>query len=496
MRKKKICLLLVLMMFVAVLGIGCKSDYEAKFSKNVSSYDLDISVDEQNKTASIKQKVDYYNSTGTSLNEIYFHTYPNAFSETSVNKPVSSVYQDKAYYNGFSEGKIEISSVKQNEKEIEYDYKDNDKTLIAIKLLDKVDNKKVVSIYFEYTLLIPNVNHRFGYGENTINMGNFYPIASVYENGAFNENGYHYNGDPFYSDVSNYNVKITHSSEYQCVATGNETNSQLENNKTVDSYSALAVRDFCFVLSTKFNKMTDKVGNTTINYYYYNDTNQEQSLKTSSLALSTFNNMFGKYPYKVLNVVESNFVHGGMEYPELVLISDDLDTYEDYTETIVHEIAHQWWYGLVGNDEFDSGYLDEGLAELSTALFFGANPSYNITYDSIIENAESSYSLFIDVYTDVFGNVTTTMNRKLSEYKTEPEYVYMAYVKGMLMYDNLRQVMGEKKFEKALKYYFETNKGKNVKLEDMIKCFNKTARTDLTSFFDSWVNGKVVIEKH
>ena len=146
MRKKKICLLLVLMMFVAVLGIGCKSDYEAKFSKNVSSYDLDISVDEQNKTASIKQKVDYYNSTGTSLNEIYFHTYPNAFSETSVNKPVSSVYQDKAYYNGFSEGKIEISSVKQNEKEIEYDYKDNDKTLLAIKLQDKVDKKKVVSI--------------------------------------------------------------------------------------------------------------------------------------------------------------------------------------------------------------------------------------------------------------------------------------------------------------------------------------------------------------
>ena len=250
------------------------------------------------------------------------------------------------------------------------------------------------------------------------------------------------------------------------------------------------------MLSTKFNKLSEKVGNTIVNYYYYNDTNQDESLKTSCLALSSFNDMFGEYPYKVLNVVESNFVHGGMEFPELVLISDDLDTYEDYTETIVHEIAHQWWYGLVGNNEFDSGYLDEGLAEMSTALFYDANPSYNITYETTIENAESSYSLFIDVYTDVFGSVDTTMNRKLNEYRTEPEYVYMAYVKGVLMYDNLRQILGEKKFLKALKNYYETNKGTNVKLDDMIKCFNKTAKTDLSGFFDSWVNGKVVIEKH
>lgn len=496
MNKKKICLLLVLMMFLAVLQTGCKTDFETKFSKNIDNYYLDILINENEKTALVKQKVEYYNNTGTSLSEIYFHAYPNAFSETSVNKPVSSVYHDKAYYNGFSEGKIEIDNVKQNDADLEYNYKDNDKTLLVVKLPNIVENKKIATINFEYKLTIPNINHRFGYGENTINMGNFYLIASVFENGKFNENGYHYNGDPFYSNLANYNATISYSSNYKCVATGSEIKSQQDNNIITTCYKANAVRDFCFVLSEKFNTISDKVGDTVVNYYYYNDDNQNESLQTSCLAINTFNDMFGKYPYKVLNVVESNFVHGGMEYPQLVLISDDLDTYEDYTETIVHEIAHQWWYGLVGNNEFDSGYLDEGLAELSTALFFGANPKYNISYETMIENAESSYSLFIDVYTDVFGNVNTTMDRKLNEYKTEPEYVYMAYVKGMLMYDNLRQILGEKKFDKAIKYYFETNKGKNVKLEDMIKCFNKSTRSDLTSFFDSWIGGKVVIEKH
>lgn len=495
MKKKKLCLLLVLMMLLAVMGVGCKNDFVSQFSKNVDNYNFDITMDMKNHTAKVVQKVDYINNTGDTLNNILFHLYPNAFSETSVNKPVSSVYSDKAYYNGFSEGNIDITSIDINGNQIEKVYKDNDKTLLDIKLVSPLSQKQVVSINFEYNLKIPNCNHRFGYGENTLNMGNFYPIASVYENGAFDENGYHYNGDPFYSNLANYTAKITFDDSYTCVATGSETNSHLENNLLVKEYTANAVRDFCFVLSAKFSKLSEKIEDTTINYYYYNDENESQSLKTSVKALSDFNEMFGKYPYAELNVVESNFVHGGMEYPQLVLISDNLDTYEDYTQTIVHEIAHQWWYGLVGNNEYTSGYLDEGLAEMSTALFYENNPDYNIEYQDEIKNAESSYLLFVDVYLDVFGKVDTTMDRKLCDYRTEPEYVYMAYVKGLLMYDNLRQVMGREKFLKALKYYVDENKGKNVTVDDMIKCFNKIAKTDLTSVFDSWIGGKVVIEK-
>ena len=496
MKKKKLCLLIVIMMFVAIFSTGCNNDFVSKFSQSVSNYTMDISVDVENHTATVKQKVDYYNDSKDKLNNIYFHLYPNAFSETSVNKPVSSVYQDKAYYKGFSEGKIEITKIKIGDNEITPKFMDKDKTLIKVDLPTELNSRQYASINFEYTLLIPNCNHRFGYGENTLNMGNFYPIASVYEDGKFDENGYHYNGDPFYSNIANYFVSISYPSEYTCVATGNETSCYDSNNIKSQKYEARAVRDFCFVLSTKFSKLTSTIDNTSIDYFYYNDLNSNESLKTCELALQSFNEMFGKYPYDKLNVVESNFVHGGMEFPQLVLISDNLDNYEDYTQTIVHEIAHQWWYGVVGNNEYESGYLDEGLAELSTALFYDKNPSYEISYESVIQNAESSYALFIDVYTDVFGKVNTTMNRKLDEYKTEPEYVYMAYVKGMLMYDNIRQVIGEKKFLKALQYYYETNKGRNVKLNDMIECFNKSSNTDLSQVFDSWVNGKVVIEKN
>ena len=259
-------------------------------------------------------------------------------------------------------------------------------------------------------------------------------------------------------------------------------------NLTTTTIKAQAVRDFAFVLSDKFKVASVKEGGTEIKYYYYNDTKPDDSLLTAKESVATFNKIIGSYPYKTLSVVESNFVHGGMEYPNLVLISDALEKYEDYQNTIIHEIAHQWWYGMVGNNEYNYGWLDEGLTEYTTALFYEQNPKYSLSYDEIMTNANSSYCMFVEVYQDIFGEVDTTMNRKLNEFKTEPEYVYISYVKGVLLFDSLREVLGTKTFNKCLKKYFETNKGKNVTPQDMINSLRS-----LQGFFDSWIDGSVVV---
>ena len=64
----------------------------------------------------------------------------------------------------------------------------------------------------------------------------------------------------------------------------------------------------------------------------------------------------------------------------------------------------------------------------------------------LLKNALTSYNMFTEVYEQIFGSVDTSLTRTLGQYKTEPEYVYMAYVKSMLMFDNLRTVIGDKKF--------------------------------------------------
>jgi aminopeptidase N len=196
----------------------------------------------------------------------------------------------------------------------------------------------------------------------------------------------------------------------------------------------------------------------------------------------------------VFNVVETNFVHGGMEYPNLVYISDAIDSVEDYQNVIIHETAHQWWYGIVGNSAYHYGWLDEGLTEYSTLLFYEQNPSYNVNIKESIKASTNSYVLFEEIYTEYLENLDTSLDRNISEYDTEPEYVYMAYVKGMLLFDNLRDVVGDKKFFKALKDYYSNNIFELVTPNTLIDDFSVSCKTNLKSFFDSWINGEVVIK--
>ena len=169
-------------------------------------------------------------------------------------------------------------------------------------------------------------------------------------------------------------------------------------------------------------------------------------------AMNTFQNLFGEYPYEAVNVVQANFCFGGMEYPNLVLIADAVDDKETYKYVIVHELAHQWWYSLVGNNEFTEAWLDESLTEYSTFLFFEQNEKYGLEYEKMVEGALNSYQLFVNIYKDTLGEVDESMARALSEFATEPEYVNNVYTKGVLMFDSVRKTVGDRKFFNCLKH--------------------------------------------
>ncbi len=478
--------------------IGCKfnDNFITKFSKNVNEYNLNINVDCENKKLNVNQTTKFVNQTeDVKLDSVYFHIFPKAFSDGVVNKPVSSLNEKKAYPNGVNYGEVEINKVCLNNEEVNFSFLNDDKDILVVNLKEDLMPKKSVNISFDYELKLPNIYHRYGYGEDTINLGNFYLIACVYdENEGYFANSYHYNGDPFYSELANYKVSCSYNKNYVLATSGYVVNEKIENETKIALIEGKAIRDFAMILSNKFNCLSENYNGIQVNYFYYNDKTPEKSLKTSVDSLKTFINLFGEYPYKQLSVCESNFVYGGMEYPNLVYISDNLDNYEDFTYTIVHEIAHQWWYNMVGNNQFKYGFLDEGITEFSTYLFFDENLNYNMDTKEMIKNTTNSYLLFLDVYKEVFNSIDTSMLRSLNEYNTEPEYIYMSYVKGVLMYDNLKEILGKTKLIKCLKTYFNENKGSNAVPSDLISAFNKASGKNLENYFNSWLNGSVVIE--
>ena len=487
--KYKKYLLLLLLPLIFIFS-GCKKDEVEIASKNLSTYNIEIEYADHALTC--KQTVNYRNNTCCTLDNIMFHLYPRSFRQGATSSVVSTLNHKKCYYNGESYGDLTLSKVQVGDTPTDIVITGNDDDIVDVKI-DTLKPNDSVNIYFEYTVTIPNINHRFGYGEDTINIANFYPIACMYEDNNWVIDSYHYNGDPFYSDVANYNITLTAPSNLIVANSGYITNSSTQNDMSTYTMKALTVRDFAIVLSDKFNVVSDKVGNTTVNYYYYKNQYPNEAIKASVDSVSTFNRLFGEYPYSTLNVVESNFVHGGMEYPNLVLISDMVDVQSDYLNVIVHEIAHQWWYGVVGNNEFNYGWLDEGLTEYSTVLFYNENPDYKVNTSELIKNTTNSYVTFVDVYTKVFKTVDTTMNRKLNQYNNESEYVYIAYVKGMLMFDSVKELIGTEKFYKCLQTYYSDNKFKIATPDTLIEAFNKGAKTNLSGVFESWINGKVKI---
>jgi len=489
MKLRKFLLLLILPLFFVT---GCKDNTLQKISKDLTTYNMEITYNEDH-TIDVNQTIEYKNTSTDNLSNLMLHLYPRSFRIDSNCSVVSSLNYAKCYYNGESFGDIEIQSLKVENEEKDIIYTGNDNDILDVRFSDDLKPNNTTTIEMTYTVTIPNINHRFGYGENAINLGNFYPIVCMYEDGNFIIDSYHYNGDPFYSDIANYNVRITTPSTYIVASTGNQTDSSSNDENHTYNFKALAVRDFAIVLSDKFNVVSDNIDGTKVNYFYYKNQYPSECLQASVDSVSTFNRLFGKYPYQTLNVVETNFVHGGMEYPNIVLISDAVDVQSDFVNVIIHEIAHQWWYGIVGNDEFKYGWLDEGLTEYSTLLFYKENPSYNVNTTDLIKNTTNSFVTFVDVYTKVFGSADTSMNRSLNEYNNESEYVYIAYVKGMLIFDSLQEVLGYDKFIKCLQQYFEDNKFGIATPDKLIDSFEKCSKTDLSSFFESWINGKVKI---
>ena len=166
----------------------------------------------------------------------------------------------------------------------------------------------------------------------------------------------------------------------------------------------------------------------------------------------------------------------------------------DYNYVIAHEIAHQWWYGVIGNDQYNHAWQDEGLAEYSTLLFFKNNTQYGEDFEKLIEGANSSYKLFEEVYSRVQGEVDGKMDRAICDFSTEPEYVQCTYTKGVLLFNNINDMIGEKKFLNALKQYYKNFKFQNAKSADLIACFVKEGGTKIEKIFDSWLQGKVVFK--
>ena len=335
-------------------------------------------------------------------------------------------------------------------------------TALKITLPSPLAQNQSATIGFDLKIVVPSGADRFGH-DGAFNMiGNALPVLAVRDGAGWHLDPYTNNGESFYTVISDFDVTLVHPSALLTPATGSSTETTSGSTTTTHA-TAAKVRDFAWAAGP-FAKITTTSGKgVRVNVYSVSGISTSSANSMLTLAadsIDVHSGRFGDYPYGEVDVVlDNNFWFGGMEYPGFVL---DLVS----TTALPHELAHQWFYGIVGDDEYTTPWLDEGFTDYATDLYRGVTGSgCSITWQSSAEKLTNSMA-----YWDAHS----------SRYST------VVYNYGKCTLHDLRRLIGDTAMANLLKSYAQSHwYGVSTVAEFKAAAQAAAGSTDLTSFWTS-----------
>lgn len=424
------------------------------------------------------------NRTGAALPDVVLRTYANAFSSEEYSPAAIEDLYDSCYPGGFSPGGIGFSQATINGADADYVFDDAAKTVQRITVPNGWQPGEWVEISLEYTITIPECFYRFGHASGIYTLGNALPILSVWEDGAWRTEEYFPLGDPFYSDCQNYRVTVTVPAGYQCAGSAYGQRTEKDGQWVYD-FDAPAVRDFALSISDKFSVAQEPVGGVLVSSYALSKGAAEAALKYGKQALACFNEQYGAYPYQHLALATVDFPFGGMEYPGLVLLERTL--YENQNAqgleyAAAHEVAHQWWYAVVGSDEYYQPWQDEALAEFSlldyTKAYYGQEAGENLAFTRFETAMRATIPQGVTPGSpiDYFGNMS--------------EYSLVVYRRGASLMVALDTAMGDT-FHAFLQAYYKEYAFRRASRTDFEQTLKEVSGQDwsalLTDYLDTYI---------
>ena len=406
--------------------------------------------------------------------EVQFALYPNAFREDAPCPPLPEAYFSAAYYEGESFGGIDVRELTGAK---EWEVSEGGEAL-TVALSEPLASGGKARLSMKFEVMLPKMNFRLGIGEHTVNLAHFFPVLAE-EPPAFSSVG-----DPFPAERADYTFSLTAPASYSIIC-GFEGETTENNGRKTLSVQAENVREIAFVLAEGMTCTKGEADGTPVEYWHYRkDASAELSAAAGSL--SYFGKRFGEYAYPKYVVVETDLPLGGSEQTALSFVSSSLRG-DDLAAAVVHETAHQWWYAMAGSDEVRFSWLDEGLAEYCTALYFGAAEG---RYRGHISAAEGRYRAFVSVREQLSDTVDTSMDRPLSAFSGAYEYRSIVYDKSVILFDRLHEVLGDKLIS-GLRRCFSAAKGGVLTPETLVSSLS--SGVDVLGIFTSFREGACVI---
>jgi hypothetical protein len=417
----------------------------------------------------------------------YVHLYPYAFAEGEGQK---GIVWDELLGKRATPGTYHITKLLVQGKPVEGK---RTGTVLEVPLdtADKPKESGPVRLDMEFEQVLPRNQARMSYDEHAIWLGNWLPVLAVHDEGGWHLDPYVPMGDPFYSETADYRLQVTLPPGYQLASTG--IDHQASSTQTPDGkrrsffLRADNVRDFALVvLDETYRLMETKSNETAVRTWWRSGDNLNQVKQLHDAAvrsLDYFHRTYGAYPYSEYDVVRTGGRFDGMEYPGLVFVDGSHFAAENSVSTavVVHETAHQWFYGLVGNDQIGEAWLDEGLTEYAALSFLQK------AYPKLAEDRIQRRRLRGIVPADSYAAEGLRPWQPIQYFPDWLSYSDLVYSRGVSMLWTLREAWGEAQVDQVLKSYVGKHRFGVATASELIAAFSEVAGEDATPYFDFWM---------
>lgn len=473
-------------------------------------YTMNIDMNVQTNQFQGKQKLEYWNNSSDTLTRVFYHLYFNAFQPGSM-MDNRSLRQGNIKRGSTPDWDPRVRDRIQNLKPDEIGYQKilsltmngvaqpykEDETILEVKLTKPILPKSKVVFDMVFEAQVPLQIRRSGRDNPTTkvrySMSQWYPKMCEYD-----YEGWHptpYVGREFYGVWGDFDVSISIDSKYILGGTGylqnaNQIGYGYEDEgvkvkkplggKLTWHFVAPNVHDFMWAADPDFIHKKLNARNDLTFHLLYKTTNAtavswEKILTDADKALPFIEKTFGAYPYK-----QFSFVHGGdggMEYPMATLLSGP--------GAWLHEWLHNWYYGMLGTNEGEYPWMDEGFtsyaedrvqAFLDNASGFPYEGSYRSYYALVKSGKEEPLTTHAD------------------HYNTNYAYSIASYSKGDIFLAQLGYITGDAVRDKILLEYYRLWRFKHPNISDFIRVAEKVSDMKLDWYKEYWVSSTKTID--
>ena len=480
--KNTLCILLVLIMLMSLGVCGKTPAPSATASTNTSAE----TQTEYRLTAKLTPADTESKSLAAHLDETAVISFTNTSSDTWKriclrDYAASNLELENVMGGEYTPGSIrEVLDSAGNTLKFEAQ---KDKSVVYVTLSSPLRPGERATVTVDYSTEIPCGGERLcwypsgDYGSPSVTcLSQAYPMLAEYIDGKWNETPYFADGECFYSRCASFEMTLSVPDGCTVVSTGSETQSA----DGTWTLKADKMRDFAVIVGESFEKLTARVGDVTVNSYYSaaSDGDKKQgeiSLKSAVDAVSAFEEAWGKYPYDTLDVVQAPYNYGGMEYPGMVRIAASYAGSLELVEgevgkmlrlDVAHEVAHEWFYAAVGNDQYREAWLDESFAvygEYVYQLYTGESES------DVRERVMAFDGVLPQKYIDL------SAGEYFDEGTGYGDYIHAVYKVGPQFLWKLRQAMGADSFDDFMHTWYTEHMFKEVTTADFREAIEKAA---------------------